>query len=111
MDLQQDKFGFSLMKARDISIDGSSVVKLQSQMYRLEPTARQCMQCGSCTASCSTAASGTNMRRAILLWMNGLVTEAKQTTSSCLFCGKCRFVCPRGVNGRNILAIIHSQIV
>jgi heterodisulfide reductase subunit C len=109
MDLQQDKFGFSLMKPRDISLDNATHLKVMADAASLEPTMMQCMQCGSCTASCTTSAAGTNMRKALLLWARGLTDEARNVTSACLFCGKCRFVCPRGVNGRHALTIIHSQ--
>jgi heterodisulfide reductase subunit C len=109
MDLQLDKFGFSLMTSREVSLDDAHVKGFQSFLIAKEPTVTQCMQCGSCVASCTTSKANTQMRSAIHFWMRGMVDEARKATSNCLFCGKCRFVCPRGVNGRNVLAIIHKK--
>jgi len=72
-----------------------------------EPSFRECIACGSCTASCTAGKyTPTSVRRAILCLQNGQKDKALELVDKCLLCGKCTMVCPRGVNTRHLVMTI-----
>lgn len=91
-------FGFSLTKSSSINLDKVDT----SIYYRLceaVPAVKSCMNCGSCTASCTAGPySGMSVRKTLLALQRG--SDIKQMISGCMLCGKCTMVCPRGINTR-----------
>jgi heterodisulfide reductase subunit C len=105
-----NKFGYNIKHDNQVDYDS-----LDRSMARLieknEPTFRICIQCGSCSGSCS-AANFTNFsfRRLCLLIRRGIKADIQKEVSKCMLCGKCRLVCPRGVNTRNVILNIHLAL-
>lgn len=102
-------FGFRLSPSSAIDLDkvGS---RLFDELCSIEPSARCCMACGSCSATCTAAGyTGMSMRKVLLDLQRGMEGEAARMMSACMLCGKCTMVCPRGINTRRIVLTI-SQI-
>jgi heterodisulfide reductase subunit C len=98
-----DKFGFTLSRGRQIDYD-SNDRKLALFIYENEPTFRLCIECGACSATCTSG----NFTRFSLREMNILIKrgeneQVKKNIRKCMLCGKCTLVCPRGVNTRNVI--------
>lgn len=75
------------------------------ELCRLEPGARICIGCGSCSASCPAGSlSGMSMRKVLLALQRG--QDVQDMLRCCMLCGKCVMVCPRGINTRNIILSI-----
>ena len=75
------------------------------RLYELEPGARICMNCGSCSATCTAAPySGMSVRKMLLYLERGM--DVKPLLSKCMLCGKCTMVCPRGINTRNLILTV-----
>ncbi len=75
------------------------------QLCRLEPGARICIGCGSCSASCPAGMlSGMSVRKVLLALQRG--RNAGEMLRCCMLCGKCTIVCPRGINTRNLILSI-----
>ena len=94
-------FGFSISKSSTINLD---VVNrhLYDKLCALEPDARICMSCGSCSASCTAAPfSGMSVRKVILALQRN--QDVKHLLQNCMLCGKCTMVCPRGINTRHLI--------
>lgn len=105
-----NKFGYHISHDNQLDFDKADV-SLAKQVEAHEPSFRICIQCGSCTASCSAANfTDFNFRRLCLLIRRGLTSEVQKEISKCMLCGKCRLVCPRGVNTRNIILNVHLAL-
>jgi heterodisulfide reductase subunit C len=96
-------FGFEIVKDNTIWYD-SNDRSVAEFVLDHEPSLHNCIQCGSCTGSCSAAAfTEFNFRKMHLLMRRGENDELLQSLSQCMLCGKCQLVCPRGVNTRNVI--------
>ncbi len=94
-------FGFKLSKSSTIDLSKVETDRFE-QLCRLEPGARTCISCGSCSASCPAASlSGMSMRKVLLAIQRG--RDISPMLRNCMLCGKCTMVCPRGLNTRNII--------
>lgn len=99
-------FGFTLSASSAINLDSVERSRFE-QLCTLEPDARRCMSCGSCSATCPAGRfSGMSMRKVLHLLQRGKEQEALRLVSSCMLCGKCTMVCPRGINTRNLVLSI-----
>ncbi len=96
-------FGFGLNPSSAIELDKLDT-SLFKKLCRIDPGARTCMACGSCSATCSAAEySGMSMRKLLLDLQRGRNQEVEKMLSHCMLCGKCTMVCPRGINTRRII--------
>jgi len=97
------EFGFSISKGRGIDLDRSDLSKaaaIDEDMAGL----RRCMDCGTCTASCSAAGfTSFNIRKVHTLFRRGQYDTLRDELSKCMLCGKCTLVCPRSVNLRGAI--------
>ncbi len=97
-------FGFHLSKSSTIDLSRLDRTWLD-RLYELEPGARICMNCGSCSATCTAAPySGMSVRKMLLYLERGM--DVKPLLSKCMLCGKCTMVCPRGINTRNLILTV-----
>ena len=102
-------FGFRLSPSSAIDLDKVDR-KLFEQLCSIEPSARYCMACGSCSATCTASGhTGMSMRKVLLDLQRGKEGEAVRLMSACMLCGKCTMVCPRGINTRRIILTV-SQL-
>lgn len=100
-----DKFGFTISKGRQINFEANSRW-LAEYIYNKEPSFRLCIECGGCSATCTTAGfTKFSLRELHILIKRGENELVRQTISKCMLCGKCTLVCPRGVNTRNIIVL------
>ncbi len=94
-------FGFKLSKSATLDLDKADT-GLYERLCSLEPDARICMNCGSCSATCTAAPfSGMSLRKVILGLQRG--QDVRPMLQGCMLCGKCSMVCPRGINTRHLL--------
>lgn len=98
------EFGFKINKGSTINLDTIDT-SVYDRLVKLEPTAKLCINCGSCSASCMASDfSGMSVRKVLLALQRG--QDVRSMLSNCMLCGKCTMVCPRGVNTRNIILTI-----
>ena len=96
-------FGFKLSPSSAISLDQVDR-SLYERLVALEPDARVCMACGSCSATCTAGPyTGMSVRKVLLDLQRGREKEAEKLLSGCMLCGKCTMVCPRGINTRHLI--------
>ncbi len=96
-------FGFSLTPSSAVNLDTVDTSRLR-KLVEMEPQARICMGCGSCTATCTAGPySGMSVRKVLLGLERGRDKEVDRMLSACMLCGKCTMVCPRGINTRNLI--------
>lgn len=94
-------FGFSINKSGTLNLDTVDT-SVYEELCRREPTAKICMACGSCSATCMAAPySGMSVRKVLLNLQRG--KDIREMMKTCMLCGKCTMVCPRGINTRNLL--------
>lgn len=94
-------FGFKLSRSATLDLDRADLTRYE-KLCSLEPTARICMACGSCSATCTAAPfSGMSVRKVILGLQRG--QDVRPMLDSCMLCGKCTMVCPRGINTRRLI--------
>lgn len=97
-------FGFSLCRSSALDLDRADT-GLMDRICAIEPDARSCMACGSCSASCTAAPfSGMSLRKVLLALDRG--QDVRRMLSCCMLCGKCTMVCPRGINTRRLILTI-----
>ena len=98
-------FGFSLSKSSTINLDTVDNT-LYKKLCDMEPDARICMSCGSCSASCTAASfSGMSLRKVILALQRD--QDVRPMLSNCMLCGKCTMVCPRAINTRHLILTLY----
>ncbi len=98
-----DKFGFTLSKARFIDYDANDR-RVVDYIIEREPTLKLCIECGGCTATCSTGNfTEFSLREMNILLKRGENKKVRNKINQCMLCGKCILVCPRGVNTRNVV--------
>ena len=94
-------FGFKLSKSSILNLDEVDP-SLFDKLCSMEPDARICMACGSCSATCPASEfSGMSVRKVILSLRRG--QDVRPLMSNCMLCGKCSMVCPRGINTRHLI--------
>lgn len=99
-------FGFRLSTSSTIDLDSVNR-DLFELLCAIEPDARRCMACGSCSATCTAGPfSGMSVRKVLLSLQRGREEEAFKYLSACMLCGKCTMVCPRGINTRHLILSI-----
>lgn len=97
------KFGFRISPSSTLNLDTVDLT-LYNRLCEIEPDARKCMACGSCTATCTAGPySGMSVRKVILDLQRGKEKEVEQMLRNCMLCGKCTMVCPRGINTRHLI--------
>lgn len=99
-------FGFKLSASSAINLDKVDRSRFE-ELCSIEPDARRCMACGSCSATCpGQEFSGMSMRKVLLDLQRGREDEAFRLMSACMLCGKCTMVCPRGINTRHLILAV-----
>ena len=99
-------FGFGLTPSSAIELDALDN-GLFEKLCSIEPGARTCIACGSCSATCTASGySGMSVRKLLLDLQRGRNQEVEQMLSHCMLCGKCTMVCPRGINTRRVILAI-----
>lgn len=98
-------FGFTLSKGRQINYDTNDR-SIAEYIDSHEPTFRLCIECGACTATCSTGNfTRFSLREMNILLKRGENDQVKKNIRKCMLCGKCSIVCPRGVNTRKVISL------
>ena len=99
-------FGFTLVPSSRINLDLFDKEKYE-ELVSMEPDARICMACGSCTAVCTAGKFvHTSLREAMEDIFNAKTDNALESLRACQLCGKCAMVCPRGINTRHLIMSI-----
>ncbi len=102
---KMEKFGFVISKGRQIDYE-SNDRRIAEYIYKREPSFRLCIECGGCSATCTTGNfTGFSLRELHILIKRGENEKARHDIKKCMLCGKCTLVCPRGVNTRNIVVL------
>ncbi len=100
-----DKFGFAISKGRQIDYD-SNDRSIAGYIFEKEPSFRLCIECGGCSATCTTGSlTKFSLREIHILIKRGENDNLLKSLKKCMLCGKCTLVCPRGVNTRNIVVL------
>jgi heterodisulfide reductase subunit C len=99
------QFGFTISKGRQIDYD-SNDRRIADYIYEREPGFRKCIECGGCSATCTTGnLIRFSLRELHILIKRGENDQVRKNLKKCMLCGKCTLVCPRGVNTRNIVVL------
>jgi heterodisulfide reductase subunit C len=102
---EMGKFGFEISKGRQIDYD-ANVREVAGYIFEKEPSFRLCIECGGCSATCSTGnLTQFSLRELNILIKRGENEQVRQKIRKCMLCGKCNLVCPRGVNTRNVVVL------
>lgn len=100
-----DKFGYTISKGRQIDYD-SNDRRIADYILEKEPSFKLCIECGGCSATCTTGNMVEfSLREIHILIKRGENYKVKENLKKCMLCGKCILVCPRGVNTRNIVVL------
>lgn len=100
-----DKFGFTLSKARVIDFDANDR-RIADYIIEREPSFRACIECGACSATCTTGNfTEFSLREINILIKRGENDKVRNKIRKCMLCGKCSLICPRGVNTRNVVFV------
>ena len=100
-----NKFGFSISQGRQIDYDANTR-DVADLIYEREPSFRQCIECGGCSATCTTGSfTEFSLRELFILIKRGETKDVSRKLIKCMLCGKCTLVCPRGVNTRNVITV------
>lgn len=100
-----EKFGFTISKGRQINYDTNNR-SIAEYIFDKEPTFRLCIECGCCSATCTTGGfTKFSLREMNILLKRGENESVRNNIKKCMLCGKCTLVCPRGVNTRNVVSL------
>jgi Heterodisulfide reductase, subunit C len=100
-----ERFGFAISKGRQIDYDANSR-HIADYIYEREPSFRVCIECGCCSATCTTGnLTSFSLRELQILLKRGENDKVRENIMKCMLCGKCTLVCPRGVNTRNVVTL------
>lgn len=100
-----NKFGFTVAKGRQIDYDSNNR-NIAEYIYEREPSFRLCIECGACSATCTTGnLTSFSLRELNILIKRGENELVRDRIGKCMLCGKCMLVCPRGVNTRNVVLL------
>ncbi len=103
-------FGYSVNQPRAINLDRNDLSPAAA-LVALEASVRTCIECGSCTATCTAGAlTDFNFHKLHHLLLKGEYDHVREQTGKCMLCGKCRLVCPRGINTRNLILAIKKVL-
>jgi heterodisulfide reductase subunit C len=98
-------FGFTISKARIIDYDANDR-SIAEYIADREPSFRVCIECGCCSATCTTGNfTRFSLRELQIFLKRGENDLARDNIRKCMLCGKCILVCPRGVNTRNVVTL------
>ncbi len=98
-------FGFAILKERHIDYDANDK-SVAEYIYDHEPSFRVCIECGCCSATCTTGLfTKFSLRELNILIKRGENEQVRDNIVKCMLCGKCTLVCPRGVNTRNVIML------
>lgn len=99
------KFGFSISPGRQIDYEANNR-SIAEYILEREPSMRRCIECGGCSATCTTGSfTKYSLRELMILIKRGETDQVFESLKKCMLCGKCSLVCPRGVNTRNIIVL------
>jgi heterodisulfide reductase subunit C len=99
-------FGYTISADNQIDFDNKNQ-RLYHTLISEEPSFKTCIQCGTCTATCSAGQFTTlSLRKIHILIARGETANLIEEIARCMLCGKCTLTCPRGVNTRNILMLL-----
>ena len=102
---KMDKFGFHISKGRQIDYESNNR-GIAEYIFKNEPSFRLCIECGGCSATCTTGNfTDFSLRELNILIKRGENDQVRNNLKKCMLCGKCKLVCPRGVNTRNIVVL------
>lgn len=105
MQSNKNKFGFSIAVGRQIDYEANNR-DIADYLFEKEPSLRRCIECGGCSATCTTAEyTAFSLRELMILIKRGETDNVYNNLKKCMLCGKCTLVCPRGVNTRNIIVL------
>ena len=94
-------FGFKISKSSTIDLDKADT-SFYEHLSITESDVRICMNCGSCSATCTASYfDSMSLRQVILKLQRG--EDVKDMLAKCQLCGKCIMVCPRGINTRRLI--------
>lgn len=100
-----ENFGFTLLKERHIDFDANDR-SIAGYIDDHEPSFRLCIECGCCSATCTTGNfTPFSLRELLILLKRGENDKVREEIRKCMLCGKCTLVCPRGVNTRNVVML------
>lgn len=103
------KFGFTISKGRQIDYDANDR-SIAAYILEKEPTFSLCIECGGCSATCTTGNfTRFSLREMNILLKRGENEQVKRNIKRCMLCGKCSLVCPRGVNTRNVISLAVAE--
>lgn len=101
-----DKFGYTISKGRQIDFDVNDKW-LANIIFEKEPSFRLCIECGGCSATCTSGNfTRFSLRELNILIKRGENEQVRKNIQKCMLCGKCTLVCPRGVNTRNVIFLV-----
>ncbi len=96
-------WGFKIAESRIIDLDKTDRTAYTILTQKV-PSAKRCLMCGACSATCSAGEhTNFNFRTNHLMFRRGVFEGISEELDKCMLCGKCRLVCPRGVNTRAII--------
>jgi heterodisulfide reductase subunit C len=100
-----EKFGYKISLGRQIDYE-SNDRRIAEYILEREPSFRRCIECGGCSATCTTGSlTKFSLRELHILIKRGENEKVRENIKKCMLCGKCTLVCPRGVNTRNIVTL------
>jgi len=100
-----EKFGFTILKERHIDYDSNNR-SIAEFILKHEPSFGLCIECGCCSATCTTGNyTNFSLREINILLKRGENEIVRENIWKCMLCGKCTLVCPRGVNTRNVVTL------
>lgn len=103
-----NKFGFSIKKDNLLNLSKANL-RLRIYISEKYPSYNTCINCGICSATCTSAKLTTfNIRNIKLNIDRGLLSDIKQEVAKCMLCGKCEMTCPRGISNRHIVVLINK---
>jgi heterodisulfide reductase subunit C len=96
-------WGFKIAKTRIIDLDKADTNEFAKLTAKV-PSAKRCLMCGACSATCSASNHiDFNFRHCHLMFRRGQFDGLAAELDKCMLCGKCKLVCPRGVNTRAVI--------
>jgi heterodisulfide reductase subunit C len=106
-----EKFGFTITKGRQIDYEANDK-SIAEYIFEREPSFRLCIECGGCSATCTTANfTRFSLRELNILIKRGENEHVRHQLKRCMLCGKCTLVCPRGVNTRNVVVLARQAFL
>ncbi len=105
-----EQFGFTISKPRVINYDANDR-KVAGYILENEPSFGLCIECGCCSATCTTGSfTRFSLRELQILLKRGENEKVRDIIDRCMLCGKCILVCPRGVNTRNVVFLARKAL-